>query len=238
MSLWSGLALDMDRHRAVALVGGGGKTTLLYALAREARDGGRTVLVTTTTHMRPHPRLPLTGWEGLSRLRAMLDRYGILFLGRPVQDGRLTGEGDISACLRAADLVLIEADGSKGLPLKAPADHEPVLPPQAEAVIAVAGADCVGRTIGAACHRPERVCALLGRDPEAPITPEDVAAVLSSPAGGRKGVPVGADFRCAVNKADLAPRAAEAVRDRLLALGIPTMTTAFSPEEREGDRLL
>ena len=53
MRLWDKLGLDMDRHRVIALVGGGGKTTTMYALAREAREAGKTVIVTTTTHILP-----------------------------------------------------------------------------------------------------------------------------------------------------------------------------------------
>ena len=60
MGIWTDLILDMDVHRLIALVGGGGKTSTLYALAREAVDRGRGVVVTTTTHIMPHPRLPLT----------------------------------------------------------------------------------------------------------------------------------------------------------------------------------
>ena len=232
MSIWAELALNMDG--VVALVGGGGKTTLLYALAREARDAGRTVLVTTTTHMWPHPHVPMTIWKGPEPLRRLLERHGVVLLGQNVQGGKLAGEGDIAHYRDIADVVLIEADGAKGFPLKAPADHEPVIPPQAGAVIAVAGSDCVGQPIGAVCHRPERACALLGKRPEEPITPADVAAVLSSSSGGQKSVPPGADFRCAVNKADLAPRAAEEIQKRLLALGIPTAVTAFSEKERDG----
>ena len=237
MLLWERLELDMGRDRAVALVGGGGKTTLLYVLAREAAAAGRTVIITTTTHIRPHPRLPLIDPECGGALRKHLDRCGILLLGRPTPGDRLTGTGEIAGSLRAADVVLIEADGSKGLPLKAPADHEPVLPTRVKAVVAVAGADCVGRAIEAACHRPERVCALLGKPPKALITPEDAAAVLSSPAGGRKGVPEGVRFRCAVNRADLAPRAAEAVRRSLLAQGVRGAVTAFSARMRDGNCL-
>lgn len=230
MSLWTRLTLNPDQHRAVALVGGGGKTTLLCALAREAREAGRTVVVTTTTHMWLHPRLPLTGWTGEEPLRAALDQQGIVLLGQPVPGGKLTGAGDLAACLRAADVVLIEADGSRGLPLKAPADYEPAIPPQADGVIAVAGADCVGRPIGEICHRPERVCALLNRSAEDLVTPSDAAAVLASPAGGRKCVPAGAAFRCAVNRADLAPGAAREICRALLDRGIPAAVTAF-PEK-------
>lgn len=59
MGIWEQLGLDMARHRMVALVGAGGKTSTLYALARQAADSGRTVVVTTTTHILRHPGLPL-----------------------------------------------------------------------------------------------------------------------------------------------------------------------------------
>ena len=61
MKLWTALGLEPRRCPLLALVGGGGKTTALYALAREAAQAGLSVAVTTTTHIRPHPRLPLAG---------------------------------------------------------------------------------------------------------------------------------------------------------------------------------
>ena len=88
---------------------------------------------------------------------------------------------------RAADVVLVEADGAKRLPLKAPAEYEPVIPPCADAVAAVAGMDAVGQAVGAVCHRPERVCALLGAGAEHVLTPEDVALLLAKPPGGAEG---------------------------------------------------
>ena len=180
MRLWDKLGLDMDRHRVIALVGGGGKTTTMYALAREAREAGKTVIVTTTTHILPHPGLFMTGESDPAVLEELLNRHGILTVGRLDRKDKMTG-GDVAACAAAADVVLAEADGARVRPLKAPADHEPVIPPQAAAVLALAGMDCLGRTVGDICHRPERVCALLGCGMDHVIAPADVAAVLSSP---------------------------------------------------------
>ena len=72
MRLWDKLGLDMDRHRVIALVGGGGKTTTMYALAREAREAGKTVIVTTTTHILPHPALFMTDETDPAALRALV----------------------------------------------------------------------------------------------------------------------------------------------------------------------
>ena len=54
-----------EKGHVISLVGGGGKTTLLYAFARHCAAKGWRVLVSTTTHIRqpghimPRMRLPL-----------------------------------------------------------------------------------------------------------------------------------------------------------------------------------
>ena len=235
MRLWDKLGLDMDRRRVIALVGGGGKTTTMYALAREAREAGKTVIVTTTTHILPHPGLFMTDENDPAALKKLLDQYGILTVGRLDRKDKMTG-GDVAACAAAADIVLSEADGARVRPLKAPADHEPVIPPQAAAVLALAGMDCLGRAVGDICHRPERVCALLGCGMDHVIAPADVAAVLSSPQGGRKGVGEDMAFRCVLNKADNEERlsGAEEIAALLAERGIPAAITAYSEEEQGG----
>lgn len=90
MDTWGLLGLDMAEHRAVALVGAGGKSSTMYALARQARDTGRTVIVTTTTHIMPHPRLPLTDDPDPERLRALLARHGVITLGRFLRPDKLS----------------------------------------------------------------------------------------------------------------------------------------------------
>lgn len=184
MGIWEQLGLDMARHRMVALVGAGGKTSTLYALARQAADSGRTVVVTTTTHILRHPGLPLVEEPTPERLRAALEEHGVVTVGTVFRGDKLSGAGTPEELRRAADVVLVEADGAKRLPLKAPAEYEPVIPPCADAVAAVAGMDAVGQAVGAVCHRPERVCALLGAGAEHVLTPEDVALLLASPQGG------------------------------------------------------
>jgi len=234
MPAWTDLALDPRTHRAVSLVGAGGKTTLMYALAREAAAQGLRVIVTTTTRILPHPRLPITDCTEPERLKRLLAQRRVLLAGTPAEGEKITGSGEIGPLMRAADVVLIEADGSRGLPLKAPASHEPAIPPQSSAVVAVMGADCIGRPIASACHRPELVCALLGVSPQHRILPEDAARIAASPLGGRKNVPPETAFRCAVNKADLNPASALELQARLHTLGIHAAATSFSEQERDG----
>lgn len=239
MALWTALNLDPTRHRAVALVGGGGKSSTMFALAKEGVELGLRVIVTTTTHMLPHPRLPLTDNPAPDHLAALLAHHPVITLGRYDHRGKLTGAGTVAGCLAAADLVLVEADGARLLPLKAPAAHEPVVPPDVHAVVAVAGLDCVGQAIGAICHRPEQVAALLHTGPDHILTPADVAAVLSSPQGGRKCVEQEMAFRCLLNKADDPVRQGYGrdIQTILARQGILSTITHYTEEERGGQCL-
>ncbi len=234
MGLWEDLGLDPTRCGLAALVGGGGKTTTLYALAREAVQRGLRVLVTTTTHIFPHPRLPLT--DDPAALPALFARYPVAVLGRWDRSDKLSGAVPPEALRGLAPLVLTEADGARLHPLKVPADHEPVIPKNAGAVIAVAGLDALGRPISEVCHRPERAAALLGEPQDHRLLPTDLARLLSSPRGGRKSVPAGAEFRCLLNKADTPAllRGGEEVRALLAAEGISSALHSYPEKERGG----
>ena len=234
MGVWERLDLHMDVHRLVALVGAGGKTSTLYALARQGVDNGKKVVITTTTHILPHPALPLAG--SLTELTALLADRPAATWGRYALPDKLSGGGPPAEALAVADLVLVEADGARLHPLKAPADHEPVIPPEADAVVALAGLDCIGQSVGAICHRPERVCALLGVGMDHVLTPADVAAVLSHPQGGRKGVGGSMAFRVLLNKADTPERAAwgREIQEILARQGIFSAVTHYEERERGG----
>jgi probable selenium-dependent hydroxylase accessory protein YqeC len=96
-------------------------------------------------------------------------------------------------------------------PFKAPAAHEPVIPPETTLVVPVVGADVFGKPLDDQhVHRPELIGALTGAAPGTPITPEIVARVLAHPEGGRKGVPEGARVVVIVNKVETLPDRAPA----------------------------
>ena len=171
----------------IAAVGGGGKTSLLWRLALELSENGRVVL-TTTTHIRP-PQCKTLLNPTRQAIAAALENHRLVAIGEPTPDGKLAEvkslQGDYTWI---ADYVLIEADGSRGLPLKAPAEHEPRLPESASLVFIVAGMSCFGQTIEQAAHRPERYAALVGAEPSEPVKPEWVASVLDHPNGQHKNI--------------------------------------------------
>ena len=100
-----------------------------------------------------------------------------------------------------ADAVFLEADGAKRMPCKAPASREPVLLPECDTVLAVAGLSALGRPLREVCFRLDEACALLCAAPDVLLTPELLAALLASEAGGRKLVGERA-FYAVLNQAD------------------------------------
>ena len=157
-----------------ALIGGGGKTTLMYHLASELRQQG-TVLVCTTTKIWPPAHLRVCTEEGT--LREELRRRGIACAGTPTEQGKLTAPA-IDGWETMADFVLVEADGSKRLPLKAHAAWEPAVPEGSTQSVLVVGASGFGRPVREAVHRPERFCELARCSPDDVATPDAVAAVI------------------------------------------------------------
>ena len=162
-----------------ALIGGGGKTTLMYHLAAELRQQG-TVLVCTTTKIWPPAHLRVCTEEGT--LREELRRRGIACAGMPAEQGKLTAPA-IDGWETMADFVLVEADGSRRLPAKAHAPWEPVLPPERRRTVCVFGASALGKPIRDAAHRPELYAPLAAASPDAVITPVMAARVLAAEGG-------------------------------------------------------
>ena len=110
---------------------------------------------------------------------------------------------DRIAAQPAVDALIVEADGSRRLPFKAPAAHEPVIPASATIVVPIVGLDVLGQPLDAEhVHRPEIVAELTGAALGDPVTPAMIAAVLAHPQGGAKDVPPAARLIPFLNKAE------------------------------------
>ena len=168
------------RRGVTAVIGGGGKTTLLRTLGESLARRGYRVLLCTTAKFFPFPGLENLSSPTQDSLRRALERHSLVAAGAPVPGtGKLTApELPIERLAALADYVLVEADGSAGRPMKAHAPHEPVIPPEADQTVLVVGASGFGRPIGQAAHRPELYAKLAGVTPEELVTPELAAAVL------------------------------------------------------------
>jgi len=204
--------LGIGRGDVVAVAGAGGKTTLIYRVAAEARRAGLRVLVTATTHMGTLPEAT-TGpvfveadGDVQSGLERELSRGGLAtLLGRRVRPDKLEGVRPerVDDLARCADLVLVEADGARGRSLKTPAEHEPVVPLSATLLVVVAALDVLGQPLAEAhVHRLDRVAAAAGRAPGSVVDEDVVVAALREPSGYPSRVPPRARAGVFLNKAE------------------------------------
>ena len=159
-----------------AVVGAGGKTTLIHTLAARYRAAGRRVLVTTSTHMYREPQMLLD--PDAAALIAALRHNGYAAAGSAAPEGKFgpLPPAVYRAGCAAADEVLVEADGAKGRLLKLPAAHEPVIPDNAARIILVCNLKAAGLRLAEAAHRPAPLRELLHAQDDTVLTPQMVQA--------------------------------------------------------------
>jgi molybdenum cofactor cytidylyltransferase len=211
-------ALRVSQPVSIAFVGAGGKTTAIFQLARQIGPA----IVTTTTHLGP--------WEA-----ELADRYiqwsdeeslpeisridGITLITGPIDPvkkrcGSLNAR-QIETLRQFAEShklpLLIEADGSRKLPLKAPAEHEPAIPKFVEMVVVVGGLSGLGQPLDEEnVHRAAQFAALSGLKLGENVTAAGLAKVLNHAQGGLKNIPAGARRVVLLNQADNIERQAAA----------------------------
>ncbi len=233
-------ALGLGDHELVSLVGGGGKTTVLFALGTQLFG---TVVLTTTTKMgrdRTGGHEPLLAPSDETLLGGLADRR-VALAWRAVSDHKALGVQP-QVCDRwfgLADHVVVEADGSRRMPFKAPLDYEPVVPSQTTTLVACVGAAALGVVISEQCQRPERVAAVAGCSAEDRLTPQRLAAVLVSDQGSRKDSPPSARFAVVINQVLPSHRRyiaelAELIADQATVACIAPFPPENSPELSSG----
>jgi len=204
-------ALRFTRGAVVSFVGGGGKTTAMFRLAAELSEAGYRVVTTTTAHIsKDQVRLApaAIALDDLASLTAQLHQHGhCLVIGAPDGKGRVSGaSSERIAALSArsdVDAVLVEADGSRSRPFKAPGDHEPAVPEATTILVPVVGLNTLGQPLDEDhVHRCELVSELARVPLGSLVDAETVARILAHPQGGAKHLPAGARLVPLLNKAD------------------------------------
>lgn len=223
-SILKALDIDTDRYPVLSVVGGGGKTSLIFRIMEELTAVGKKVLITTTTHMAYEPDRPFAEDGDMISIKQNLEECGYTIAASLDREKRKIGalsEEKLKEIKVLADVMLIEADGAKRYPLKVPASWEPVIWGQTDLVIAVAGMDAAGKPIQEVCHRPENVADFLGKEAEEKVTEEDIVRVVLSTEALKKCV-YGREYRVLLNKADIPGKSqvAESIADRLEEQGI------------------
>ena len=221
-----------EKGHIVSLIGGGGKTTLLYAMAAHCARKGWRVLATTTTHIRQPDACYAPDDAALAALW-QAGCYAVI--GTPAENGKLTLPPQQLLCrIAQADAVFVEADGAKHYPCKLPAAHEPVLLPQSDIVLAVAGLSALGKPLREVCFRYDTIQPqFFAAAPDAPLTPAMLAQLLASAQGGRKAVG-DRQFYAVLNQTDTPKLRQQGIQVQQLLhqQDIQCVLTHFEGEER------
>ncbi len=202
-----------------AVVGAGGKTTLIHALAKHYVQQGKRVLIAPSTKIfvEPEAALVLADDHGSTEdmyvaLQAELMQHACVYVGAHVVQGKIIGlpPAHITA-LKAwaskgqqAQVILCEADGAARKPLKAPAPHEPVLPQGMDVCVGLMGVDALGKPLcDTYVHRPQLLANLCGCDLYDEITMTHLCILASHAHGLFQHCPEHCLRAVVLNKADV-----------------------------------
>jgi probable selenium-dependent hydroxylase accessory protein YqeC len=221
MTWYDAFNIGFHAPELISLVGAGGKTSTMFGLAQELKAFGKKVLVTTTTNIAfsetsRADRLVIESSKDIYSL----SRVGpgtIVCLGRGMSNdnGKLKGIDpefiDTIYQEHLFDYVVVEADGSRRRPIKAPAHYEPVIPRETTRVIGVIGLDAIGKTITEDyVHRPNLFCSLTGKKMGDTIDRKCFTDLILSEDGLFKNAPQKCKKYVVFNKADHPDREKEA----------------------------
>jgi molybdenum cofactor cytidylyltransferase len=215
-------AIRLSDSACLAFAGSGGKTTALFQLAHSLNTGlvslmpgtaGQPVIVTATSHLHINQVKLADSHRIVEQPTDLIEMeenlQGVMLVTGPVDGVRTKAISNpclarIRAVCRDHSLpMLIEADGSRQRPLKAPATYEPAIPDFVETVIVVTGLSGLGRPlVEEFVHRPEIFARLSGLAPGEIITSEALLRVLTHPSGGMKNIPAQARRLVLLNQAD------------------------------------
>jgi probable selenium-dependent hydroxylase accessory protein YqeC len=205
-------AFQLKDREVISLVGGGGKTTLMFSWGRElANLHGGVILTTTTKIWEPGPSpdfvsmvssgfIPLREW-----IVRNLSTHPCLLIARSrLPTGKWEGLPAewIEEIMKIPEVscILLEADGAKGHSLKAPREGEPVVPLNTTLLVPVVGIDALGCPLDENHVFRSKLAMEILKKPEGTILNEERIARLL--AATMKGCPEGVRVIPFINKID------------------------------------
>jgi len=209
-------AFGLRQREVISLTGAGGKTTLMFLLARELFVSGKRVVTTTTTKIlepRPGETASLVVDESEEDLKQFVEKHLDQYKHLTIATERLGSDKlkGVSSELvdelwgsKRVDYIIVEADGAAGRPVKAPREKEPVIPSNTTVLVAILGVDGIGMEINDEnVFQAGRVAELTGIPMGEKLTEEGAAVLLTHPEGILKGIPFSSKGIVFLNKVDV-----------------------------------
>ncbi|SHJ55387.1 selenium cofactor biosynthesis protein YqeC [Paramaledivibacter caminithermalis] len=211
-NIYEGLDINLEKKENICFIGAGGKTTAMFRLARELKSLGKKVLVTTSTAIYyPSEKYidRVLVANNISKINDLKSQRGLMIvIGKDISwEGKLLGLDkcfiDKICSKNIFDYILIEGDGGKCRPIKAPGNHEPVIPFITSITVGVVGLDSIGRFIeDRYVHRPKIFEEITGSLPYEIVTEEKIVKLITSDIGLFKNTPKNSKKYLLLNKAE------------------------------------
>jgi len=209
-------ALGIGAREVISLVGAGGKTTLMFRLAKELSLRGKKVVTTTTTKIL-EPASEETDClfvdSGEERIkdfvRDHLNQYDHITIAcERLESGKLKGVTpnlvDELCRFPGVDAVIIEADGAARRPVKAPRESEPVIARSTSLTVGILGVDGLEMKLNEEnVFQAERVSKITGIPMGERLTDEAMATLVTHPEGILRGTPSSSRVIAFLNKVDI-----------------------------------
>jgi probable selenium-dependent hydroxylase accessory protein YqeC len=239
-------ALGISSGDVAAFVGAGGKSSAILAIADELLEAGKTVLAVPTTKMLVNEAEKIgslvtseDAGELSAKVRETLSggASGVVVGSGLLSKNRVGGvePAVVSSLAPLADVVLVEADGSRRRPIKGTAEYEPALPDAATLVVAVGNISAFGMPVDEEhVHRPELFSELTGIGAGQSITARAFARALAE--GSLAGIPDGARPAALITGVHPGKSMADAavVTRELWRLGVKKVVLSSLPDESPG----
>ena len=238
--------IDLPTYPLITIVGAGGKTTTMYTLASELAQRGKRIITTTTTQIfypEPGETDALIVAAGtpilLQNIRAAWQhQQRITVAGTFLRTDKLAGlqpEQPYELLMKSgADAVIVEADGARHRMIKAPAEHEPVIPLQTNVALLMISAEAFNQPLSAEiAHRPEQVARVTGINVGDVLSPAVIARLITSEQGALKHIPKTASVYLLITHASISQK--EAIRELASRVLSSSRLTGVLSSEQPGE---
>lgn len=181
--------LNLSNGDLVSIVGTGGKTSLMFTLAEELRKDYKLLVTTTTKIFVPGKEqydFMVIGEENFQGIGCSNNK-GIYVYGCSInEEGKMVGISIkmLNTQLSRFDFILVEADGSKGKPIKGWNKSEPVISSKTVKTIGVLSIESIGKVINEKnVHRVDEFLNITNAVENGIISLENVLSVIFHPNG-------------------------------------------------------
>lgn len=185
--------LNLNNGDLISIVGAGGKTSLMFTIAEELRKDYK-LLITTTTKIfvpeRTQYDFMAIGHENYQEIKCSYKK-GIYVYGESINvEGKLIGISTetLNTQMSCFDYTIVEADGSKGKPIKGWKVTEPVISSKTTKTIGVLSIESIGKEINEKnVHRVSEFLSITNAVNNGVISAENVVSLIFHPNGLYKG---------------------------------------------------